>query len=88
MKVCRKAGRSSMKMIKVKVKVYEKGDRVLTPEGMATVTEDERLTIKNGEADRAEMAFSEVAIMLDESCSSWSGKVGNMDVTNFIIQEK
>jgi len=76
-----------MKTINVPINVYEKGDRVLTAEGMATVKEDEELCFgRDGSVDRLDLAFSEVPVELDESCSRWTGRHGKMEASTFMIQ--
>jgi hypothetical protein len=82
-----------MKTITIALDLYEKGDRVLTPDGMATVLEDENPHLKKqglgryDKADRLSLANSEVQVELDEGSSSWKGRVGTMETSLFILKE-
>jgi hypothetical protein len=65
-----------MKIVKLPTRVFETGDRVLTPQGKATVVHDELENIEN------DMLFEDIAedshlrdaviIKLDEPCSGES----------------
>jgi hypothetical protein len=51
-----------MKKVKVELEIFEKGDRVLTPEGEGTIMKDEEL-------DRTNLYNRTVDIKLDEPTS-------------------
>jgi len=77
-----------VKTIIVNIDVFEKGDRVLTSNGMAIVTADEVLKPREGDKiDRMDLAYSEVPVKLDEACSGWSGRHGKMDASGLMIQK-
>jgi len=74
-----------MKKVSVLIDVYEKGDRVCTAEGMATLLEDE---IIPENPFRSDLAYSEVDVRLDEHTSSHTDGLATMETTNFIIEDE
>jgi len=54
-----------MKSISAIIGLFEKGDRVQTPNGKATIVEDEDLGFA---PNREDVAYSKVEVQLDEPC--------------------
>lgn len=61
-----------MKMVKIAVALFEKGDRVLTCEGFGTIQEDEDPTT-------AIYYRKNIRIKLDEASTKWGSCEGFMD---------
>ena len=70
-----------MKKETIIIDVYEEGDRVLTPDGKATVLENE---IISDTPTRSDLAYSEVKIQLDEGSSRIPNGKDTMEISNFI----
>ena len=67
-----------MKKLTIEIDVFEKGDRVLTPEGISTV-------VKNEIVD--DINYRKIYVILDEPSSSYptKGKIIEMESKNCII---
>jgi hypothetical protein len=67
-----------MRIEKVLMLVWEKGDHVNTPEGAAVVTEDQEIPLFGGVYDA--MSHADVPVKLDDpgGCSGWGGRIGTV----------
>lgn len=78
-----------MKKEMIELCLYEKGDRVLTPSGMATVLEDEKLELDiHGNINRLSLAYNDVKVELDESCSGHADRQYEAETATFILEEE